>query len=103
MTDLRSILANLDKAFNNRIRLAIMTALSQNEWTDFNALKIALDLTDGNLASHIAALEECDYVKVKKRFIGKKPNTSYSLSERGKRAYFVHLNALKELMSRTKM
>jgi predicted ArsR family transcriptional regulator len=101
MNPLHSILSRLDKAFNNRIRLAILTMLTQNEWTDFNAIKVTLDLTDGNIASHMTALEEIDYVKVKKRFIGKRPNTSYSLSERGRRAYYTHVKALAELIEQT--
>ena len=72
-----NIIANLNKAFDSRIRLGIMSVLMVNDSADFNTLKELLELTDGNLASHIKALEGLNYIETKKQFIGRKPNTNY--------------------------
>ena len=90
----------LNKAFENRIRLGLMSILLVNDWVEFSELKEHLSLTDGNLASHIAALEKLDYLEVKKQFIGKKPNTSYAVTRAGKKAFLEHLNALEKLIRR---
>jgi DNA-binding MarR family transcriptional regulator len=94
----KSYIEDLNKAFESRIRLGIMSVLMVNDWVDFSELKEMLNITDGNLASHIAALEKMDYVEVKKQFIGKKPNTSYGVSRKGKKAFEEHLNALEKLL-----
>ena len=88
----------LHKAFESRIRLGIMSALAVNETLDFNSLKEYLDLTDGNLASHLKALEKEGFIAVEKSFIGRKPNTSYTASATGRKAFNNHLNALEELI-----
>lgn len=88
----------LHKAFESRIRLGIMSALAVNDLLDFNALKDYLDVTDGNLASHLKALEKEEFIEVKKSFIGRKPNTSYSASTLGRKAFNDHLNALEKLI-----
>ncbi len=95
---MKTIIENLNKAFENRIRLGVMSALMVNDSMDFNALKELLDVTDGNLASHISALEKAGYVEVRKVFIGKKPNTSYSASDDGRKAFKEHLDALETLI-----
>ena len=92
----------LNKAFESRIRLGIMSVLSVNDMIDFNALKEYLDLTDGNLASHLKALEKEEYITVEKSFIGKKPNTKYLLTKVGKRAFDEHLKALEQLIDSQK-
>lgn len=78
-----------------------MSVLVANESYDFNSLKLLLDLTDGNLASHIKALEKEDYILINKTFIGKKPNTQYSVSAKGRKAFLEHLDAL-EILIKTK-
>lgn len=88
----------LHKAFESRIKLGIMSALAVNDMLDFNALKEYLDLTDGNLASHIKALEKEDFIAVKKSFVGKKPNTKYFITKEGKKAFGDHLKALEQLI-----
>jgi DNA-binding MarR family transcriptional regulator len=88
----------LHKAFESRIRLGIMSALLVNDMLDFNALKEYLDVTDGNLASHIKALEKEEFISVEKSFIGKKPNTKYFITKEGKKAFNDHLNALEKLI-----
>jgi len=75
-----------------------MSALMVNKSFDFNSLKEALDVTDGNLASHLKALEENDLIKVNKQFIGRKPNTSYSITDNGKISFRNHLKALEEII-----
>ena len=88
----------LNKAFESRIRLGIMSILMVNEHVDFNMLKDLLDITDGNMASHISGLEKLGYLKVTKQFIGKKPNTSYAATESGKAAFAEHVKALEKLL-----
>jgi len=75
-----------------------MSALAVNDMLDFNSLKEYLDVTDGNLASHIKALEKEDFVGVEKSFVGKKPNTRYFVTEIGKRAFNEHLEALEKFL-----
>jgi DNA-binding MarR family transcriptional regulator len=88
----------LNKLFDHRIRLGIMSALMVNEDVNFNFLKQLLDVTDGNLASHIKPLEENKYVKVNKSFIGKKTNTIYIITKLGEKAFREHLTALEEMI-----
>lgn len=95
---MKDFIERLNKAFENRVRLGIMSTLMVNDKVDFNTLKEMLDLSDGNLASHITALEKAGYVKVEKRFLGKKPNTLYKVSATGKKAFIQHLDALEELL-----
>ena len=93
------ILLNIDKLLENRFRLGVMSILMVNEDMDFNSLKDMLQITDGNLASHVSALEKNKYIKVKKTFIGKKPNTSYSVTALGRKAFNDHLDALERLIT----
>lgn len=86
------------KAFESRIRLGIMSALAVNDALDFNSLKEYLDVTDGNLASHIKALEKEDFIGVEKSFVGRKPNTKYFITPAGKKAFGNHLAALEKLI-----
>lgn len=94
-------ISGINKLFENRVRLGIMSVLMVNESYDFNSLKDTLDVTDGNLASHLKSLEENGLVKVKKQFIGKKPNTTYTITEHGKKLFRDHLNALETLIKST--
>ena len=86
------------KAFESRIRLGIMSVLAVNDMLDFNSLKEYLDVTDGNLASHLKALEKEKFIGVKKSFVGKKPNTKYYMTTAGKKAFDDHLKALEKLI-----
>jgi len=95
-------LEQFDKAFENRIRLQIMSVLAVNSNYDFNSLKDLLQVTDGNLASHIKALEKEGYISVSKSFIGKKPNTQYAATRKGKDAFKKHLQALETLIRQQK-
>jgi hypothetical protein len=90
----KEIVGKLNKQFESRIRLGIMSVLMVNESMDFVSLKELLDTTDGNLASHITALEKSGMIEVKKQFIGKKPNTKFIATAEGKRAFREHLDYL---------
>jgi DNA-binding MarR family transcriptional regulator len=96
---MKDIIGSLNKEFENRIRLGIMSTLVVQEWVEFNALKTLLELTDGNLASHIAALEKAGFIEVKKEFVGKKPRTTYRVTKSGRKAFEEHLNALEKLLN----
>lgn len=88
----------LNKAFESRARLGIMSSLMVNDSITFNALKELLDLTDGNLAGHTRALEQAGYLRVEKSFIGKKPNTRFFITPEGKQAFESHLEALEKII-----
>ncbi|WP_338874974.1 transcriptional regulator [Spirosoma sp. SC4-14] len=95
---MKDLLAQFNKAFESKARLNIMSILMVNDAMSFNALKELLGLTDGNLATHLRALEESGYVLVQKQFIGRKPNTTYSATNTGRQAFTDHLNALEEFI-----
>lgn len=86
------------KAFESRIRLGIMSALAVNDTLDFNSLKEYLDITDGNLASHLKVLEKEAFIDIQKSFVGRKPNTKYFMTQAGRKAFDDHLKALEELI-----
>lgn len=93
---------NLHKAFESRIRLGIMSALAVNDSLDFNSLKELLDVTDGNLATHLKSLEKENFIGVEKSFIGRKPNTKYYITKEGKKAFNDHLKALEVIIKSQK-
>jgi DNA-binding MarR family transcriptional regulator len=97
----KNFIANLNKAFESRVRLGIMSLLMVNDFVDFGTLKEQLQITDGNLASHINALEKLNYVEIRKQFVGKKPNTSFIASAEGKKAFSEHLEALEKLINQS--
>lgn len=95
---MKNKISRLNKLFENRVRLGIMSVLTVNDTYDFNSLKDALGVTDGNLASHLKALEENNLIKVNKQFIGRKPNTSYSVTENGASLFRNHIKALEDII-----
>ena len=99
---MKGLISDLNKAFDNKVRLGIMSVLLTQNEADFNGLKRVLDATDGNLASHLKALEKENYIKVIKQFIGRKPNTSYLVTEEGTLAFKKHLGALEALILKQK-
>ena len=94
----KDYLENINKAFESRARLGIMSVLMVEEKVDFASLKDTLQLTDGNLASHLRALEEARYLSVDKQFVGRKPNTTYQATKEGRKAFQDHLQALEQLI-----
>lgn len=99
---MKNPIGQLNKFFDSRIRLGVMSALMVNEEISFNELKQLLEVTDGNLASHIVQLEEAGFVKVHKGFIGKKTNTTYSITRAGSKAFREHLQALENMIKTVK-
>jgi DNA-binding MarR family transcriptional regulator len=90
----------LNKAFESRVRLGVMSILMVKDWVNYNELKDTLGLTDGNLASHIASLEKMEYVEIQKQFVGKKPMTTYRVTNLGKMEFTKHIDALEALLKR---
>lgn len=88
----------LNKAFESRVRLGIMSVLTAGDEADFNTLKSMLGVTDGNLASHLKSLEDMGFVVSHKKFVGRKPNTSYSVTQAGRKAFAAHIDALGALL-----
>lgn len=95
---MKNPIENLNKIFDSRIRLGIMSALMVNNEINFNDLKELIQVTDGNLASHLKTLEESGYVKVQKGFIGRKTNTTYSVTKAGEKAFKAHIEALEQMI-----
>ena len=89
---------DINKAFESRVRLGVMSILMVNSSATYSRLKELLDVTDGNLASHLKALEKMEYVLVSKEFVNRKPQTSYSVSKVGKFAFTKHIDALEKLL-----
>ncbi len=88
----------LNKAFDSRVRLGLMSILVVNNWVSYKDVKENLSLTDGNLASHVSSLEKIKYVEIKKQFVGKKPQTSYKATEMGRKAFAGHIDGLEKLL-----
>jgi DNA-binding HxlR family transcriptional regulator len=95
---MKDLISDINKVFESRVRLGIMSVLMVNPSYDFNSLKDTLHVTDGNLASHLKALEEKGMIKVNKQFIGRKPNTRYSATNKGITEFQKHLKALENLI-----
>lgn len=93
---------NLDRILEHRVRLQIMSVLVANELYDFNSLKEVIGVTDGNLASHLKALEKEKYISVSKSFVDRKPNTKYRVTDRGRNVFKKHLEALEDLIKQQK-
>ncbi|MEA5127683.1 MAG: transcriptional regulator [Proteiniphilum sp.] len=93
-------LEDINKAFESKVRLGIMSVLMVNEEVDFNSLKELLGVTDGNLASHTRALESLDYIVIKKQFVGRKPRTTFARTGKGEKAFRAHLTALESFLNK---
>lgn len=92
----------LNKVFESRIRLGVMSILMVNEEINFNDLKQMLEVTDGNLATHLVNLEENGFIKVHKGFVGRKTNTTYAITKAGEKAFNDHISALEVLIKGVK-
>jgi len=91
-------LRDLDPLVHAPVRLAIMSSLMPVEALEFTTLRDQIGTSDGNLSTHLAKLERAGYISVRKRFVGRKPNSLYSLTERGRTAFDRHLAALEKLL-----
>jgi len=94
----KEIISKLNKQFESRVRLGIMSVLMVNESIDFTGLRDLLDVTDGNLSSHLTALEKSKLIEMHKQFVGRKPNTSYRITKNGRNAFSEHLEFLARLI-----
>ncbi|MBV9987024.1 MAG: transcriptional regulator [Chitinophagaceae bacterium] len=99
---MKNPIEHLNKTFDSRVRLGIMSALLVNAEVSFNELKELIAVTDGNLASHLKTLEEAAYIKVHKGFVGRKTNTTYAISKAGEKAFKAHLDALEQMIKGVK-
>lgn len=99
---MKNPITGLNKVFESRIRLGVMSILMVNEEISFNDLKQMLEVTDGNLATHLVTLEENGYIKVHKGFIGRKTNTTYAITKTGEKAFSDHITALENMIKGVK-
>ena len=99
---IKNPIAGLNKIFDNRIRLGVMSIVMVNEEISFNDLKQLLEVTDGNLATHLQTLEESGFLKVHKGFVGRKTNTTYSITKAGEKAFKEHVEALEKMINGVK-
>lgn len=99
---MKNPITGLNKIFDNRIRLGVMSVLMVNEEISFNDLKQLLEVTDGNLATHLVTLEENGFIKVHKGFIGRKTNTTYSITRQGEKTFSDHITALENMIKGVK-
>ncbi|BFG70519.1 transcriptional regulator [Sediminibacterium sp. KACHI17] len=95
---MKNPIEQLNKVFDSRVRLGIMSAVMVNDEVNFNELKELIQVTDGNLASHLKTLEENGYILVKKGFIGRKTNTTYAITKAGEKAFKAHIDALEKMI-----
>ncbi|MBX2913582.1 MAG: transcriptional regulator [Cyclobacteriaceae bacterium] len=94
--------SKLDKILEHGVRLQLLSILVVNESYGFNSLKEVLGLSDGSLATHIKALEREKYILVQKSFVGRKPNTQYRISEKGRQAFKKHIDAMEAIIKNQK-
>ncbi len=99
---MKNPITGLNKVFESRIRLGVMSVLVVNEEINFNDLKQLLQVTDGNLATHLVNLEENGFIKIHKGFIGKKTNTTYVITKAGEKAFAEHITALENMIKGVK-
>jgi DNA-binding MarR family transcriptional regulator len=92
-------IGGIDEVIHGRLRLGVMAYLSGAENADFNQLKARLQATDGNLSVHLKKLEEAGYVAIDKSFQGKKPLTQVRLTEEGRKAFILYLDAMARLVN----
>jgi len=99
---MKNPITGLNKVFESRIRLGVMSILVVNEEISFNDLKQMLEVTDGNLATHLVNLEENGFIKVHKGFVGRKTNTTYAITKQGEKAFQEHISALEAMIKGVK-
>jgi DNA-binding MarR family transcriptional regulator len=92
------IAVKLNKAIHQKARLGIMSILMASEEAEFNYLKERLKLTDGNLSTHLSLLEKERYIRIKKKFVKKKPKTLCQMTEKGRQAFKEYLENLEKII-----
>src|SRR5690554_6186201 len=91
-------LPDLNELFQAKARLGIMTLLSSLGSSDFTTLKLQLELTDGNLSSHLRVLEDAGYIEVEKKFVNRKPKTLAHLTREGRKDFLTYLEQLETII-----
>jgi len=86
-TVIKDIICRMDRMFENRYRFCIMTLLTRNAECNYVSLQNSLQISCGALSSHLNFLEKAKYIKAEKKFINRKPNTSYTLTESGIKSF----------------
>ena len=99
---MKNPIEQLQKVFDSRVRLGVMSALMVNDQVSFNELKELIQVTDGNLATHLQTLEESGFLKVHKGFVGRKTNTTYSITKAGQKAFTDHIEGLEKMIKGVK-
>jgi len=97
---MKDLFHQLNKAFEHKIRLSIMSILRVREHCDFVTLRDLTNTTDGNLATHIKYLEQLSYIDNEKKFLNNKPNTTYFITAGGRKAFDQHVDALEQLINK---
>jgi len=95
-------MARFDTLIHQPVRLRIMAALNAlppGAQLDFGALRDMLEVTDGNLATHLRKLEDAGYIAVEKTFVGRRPRTYIALTPQGRRAFAEYVQALREILA----
>ncbi len=91
-------LPELNPVIHGKLRLALLSLLSTVEQAEFTWLRAKTGSTDGNLGAQLAKLEEAGYLKVEKKFVQRKPQTLYRMTETGRKALAEYIAALKQLL-----
>lgn len=93
-------IVEIDRLIHEPSRLAILTILFSVKEADFNFILRMSGLTRGNLSVHLSKLEDAGYLGVKKQFLGKIPNTVYSLSKKGRKSYEGYIKKMEEIIKK---
>jgi DNA-binding HxlR family transcriptional regulator len=88
----------MDEVLLSKIRLSIVTELLAAEWISFAELQRSIDVTAGNLTTHLGKLVAAEYVQEEKRFVGRRPNTRYRLTPHGRDALLAHVAYLNDVV-----
>ncbi len=88
----------LDALVHSSVRLAVLSILISVESADFKYLKEAIQLTDGNLSTHLSKLENAGLISVTKEFRGKKPHTLYAITQEGRQRFTRYVENLERII-----
>jgi len=88
----------IDAVIHERVRLAIVSALSVAPELSFNELRTMLSLSDGNLSAHARTLEDAGYLDIRKSFAGRRPRTTMRLTRKGRAAFRNYLDTLRKIV-----
>lgn len=92
----------LDRVIHEKGRLAIMSMLAATPELSFTEMRDALNMTDGNLTTHIRTLQEAGYVSITKSFQNNRPLTTCSLTVAGQKAFANYINLLEQIIQQNK-